>query len=185
MRSISKTIPSGPLVLDASVVFNLLGCQRPDDVLRSIGEVFFIEERTLAEIKRHPIKGMCHKEVLERLVIDGLVRKHRMTPSEYDLYLNLVTGKPAECLDDGESAAIAVAVSLNYTVILDDGKARRIQRERFPSTQVISSLGLFLVAGERGNWSRIDIRNLVVEARTNARMNIVKGEEKLFASLEF
>lgn len=184
MRSTSETIPSGPLVLDASVVFNLLACERPDDVLRSIGEVFFIEERTLAEIKRHPIEGMCHKEVLERLVIGGLVRNHRMTSSEYDLYLNLVTGKPAECLDDGESAAIAVAVSLNYTVILDDGKARRIQRERFPSTQVISSLGLFLAAGERGNWSKIDIRNLVAKARTNARMNIVKGEEKLFASLE-
>lgn len=185
MRSISDTIPKGPLVLDASVVFNLLASQRPDDVLRMIGEVFFIEERTLAEIKRHPIEGMCHKEVLARLVGDGLVHKHRMTQPEYDLYLSLVTGKPAECLDDGESAAIAVAVNSNYSVILDDGKARRIHRERFPSTQVVSSLGLFLAAGERGNWSNDDIRNLVANARAKARMNIVKGEEELFASLNF
>jgi predicted nucleic acid-binding protein len=185
LRSISDAFPNGPLVLDASVVFNLLACRRPDDVLRAIGENSVIEERTLAEIKRHPIEGICHKEVLERLIGEGLVRKHRMASQEYALYLSLVTGNPAECLDDGESAAIAVAVTSNYTVVLDDGKARRIHRERFPSTQVVSSLGLFIAAGERGNWSRIDIRNLVANARTNARMNIVKGEEELFANLNF
>lgn len=183
MHSISDTIPSGPLVLDASVVFNLLACGRPNDVLGAIGEVFIIEERTLAEIKRHPIEGMCHKEVLGRLIKSGFVRAHRMGHAEYDVYLGLVTGKPSDCLDDGESAAIAVAANSGHTIILDDGKARRIRRERFPSIVSISSLGLFLTAGARANWSTAEIREVVNAARENARMNIVKGEEKDFAEL--
>jgi hypothetical protein len=37
--------------------------------------------------------------------------------------------------------------------------------------------------GENGDWSSIDIRNLVANARTNARMNIAKSEVELFANL--
>jgi predicted nucleic acid-binding protein len=181
---LSNDFPDGPLVLDASAIFNLLGCKRPADVLSALAVPCLIEERTLAEIKRHPIPGSCHNEVLSPLLSMGQVRIHRMSAREYDTYLGLVDGKPSESLDDGESAAIAVAASLKHAVILDDGKARRIHLSRFPTIPFASSLRLFIVAGTRSGWPTEQLRELVHAARTNARMNVVKGEEALLSSLE-
>jgi predicted nucleic acid-binding protein len=175
--------PVGPLVLDSSAIFNLLGCGKPVEVVQALGVSCLIEERTLAEIKRHPVSGMCHKEVLSALMQKAKVETYRMSAEEYDLYLTLVSGKPSECLGDGESAAIAAAVFQKRAVILDDGKARRIHGSRFATTPVASSLRMFLAAGKLQRWKTEHIRELIYAAQLNARMNIVKSEAGLFASL--
>lgn len=177
------TFPAGPLVLDASTIFNLLGCGKPVEVVQALQVPCLIEEHTLKEIKRHPIPGLCHKEVLSSLVGNGSVSTYRMSLEAYELYLSLISGKPSECLDDGESAAIATAVSLGYGVMLDDGKARRVHRSRFPATSFASSLRLFLTAGQRSGWNYEDVHRLIFAARANARMNIVTDDKALFASL--
>lgn len=175
--------PSSPLVLDASAVFNLLGSTRPVEVVQALGVDCYIEERTLKEIKRHPIAGLCHKEALASLQGFAGLRICRMSDKEYSIYLELVSGVPSDCLDDGESAAIAYAVEQNKFVILDDGKARRVLRARFPTTSAMSSLQMFMAAGVRAGWEDKKVEELVQAARRNARMNIVKGQELLFASL--
>lgn len=176
--------PTGPLVLDASVIINLLGSGSPAIILAATGVDCIVVEQTLAEITRHPIPGLCHKEILSALGHDGHIQPHRMSSEEYALYLSMIQGPSSESLGDGESAAIAVAVSTKRQVILDDGKARRIHRARFPSAPVASSLQLFVAAGARNNWPVERIRDMVARAMTNARMNIVKGEESLLARLE-
>lgn len=184
MASLNIIFPDSPLVLDASAVFNLLGSTQPVEVVQALGVDCCIEERTLKEIKRHPIAGLCHKEALDGLYRAAGVRICRMSDDEYKLYLSLVSGAPSECLDDGESAAIAYAVSQKQAIILDDGKARRVLQRRFPSTFAASSLRMFLVAGERAGWGTEKLKKLIQAARVNARMNIVKGEETLFTNLQ-
>jgi len=175
--------PIGPLVLDASVIINLLGSGSPETILAATGVDCIVVEQTLAEITRHPIAGLCHKEILSALGHDGHIQLHRMSSEEYALYLSLIQGASSECLDDGESAAIAVAVSTKQAVILDDGKARRIRRERFPSVPVVSSLQLFVAAGVRSGWPLEQVRGVVASAITTAKMNVVKGEEFLLRRL--
>jgi predicted nucleic acid-binding protein len=180
----SDSLWSGPIVLDASAIFNLLGCKKPIDVLQALGVLCIIEERTMAEIIRHPIPGLCHKEVISSLVEKKHVEIYRMSADEYELYLSLVSGKPTECLDDGESAAIAVAVTQKKTVILDDGKARRVFGARFSSASLASSLKLFLAAAERAGWNAGQIHELIQAARLNARMSIMKEEQSLFKNTQ-
>ncbi|MDB5855083.1 MAG: hypothetical protein JWR22_3124 [Herminiimonas sp.] len=183
MTLLDDFFPTGPLVLDASAIFNILGCEKSIEVVRALRVACVIEERTLAEIKRHPIPGFCHEEALFTLTEQAGVQIYRMSSAEYDLYLSLVAGPSSDCLDDGESAAIATAVSKNFAVILDDGKARRVHRGRFPGVPFASSLRLFLAAGSRADWDEDETRDLIAAARMNARMNVVKGEEPLFASV--
>jgi len=175
--------PPGPLILDASVIFNLLGCERPNEVLSALDVDCFIEQRTLAEIKRHPIEGASHKKALSSLQEGGHIHIHRMSTAEYEVYLRLVSGKPSESLGDGESAAIATSLGTAKPAILDDGKARKICNAHFPHLRFSSSLQLFLTAGARAGWPDEHVRSIIRAARKNARMNIVKGEESLFSSL--
>ena len=55
--------------------------------------------------------------------------------AELDLFVDLVGAPMGDGLGDGEAAAIAVAVSRNLDLVIDDRKARRIVRERFSQVQ--------------------------------------------------
>ena len=173
----------GSLMLDASAVFNLLGCKEPESVLRALNIAIFIEQRTLAEIKRHPIPGFCHQEICDALFNEGLIQLHRMSSQEYETYLDLVSANPESSLGDGESAAIAVALNEKRIVILDDKKARRITKEKFPSIVQGSSLQMFVEAGSRAGWSSERTLSLIREARGNARMNIINTEQTILDAL--
>lgn len=183
LNTLVSQFPDGPLVLDASALINLLGCGNPGLVLAALGVRCLIEQRTLAEITRHPVGDISREATLDALLSDGLLYPCRMTSEEYDIYLSLVSGRPSDVLGDGESAAIATACGTGHALILDDRKARRICGARFPGIPVASSLGLFIEAGNRAGWSIVQVRDLVHTAREMARMNVVRGEEPLLAAL--
>ena len=183
MGSLPDALSASAVVLDASAVINLLGSGKAEKCLKGLAIPCLIEERTFAEIKRHPIPGLCHVAALDELERNALLSVHRMTRDEYEIYLSLVSGTATKSLDDGESAAIAIAVMRGCAVVLDDRKARRVHRDRFPSVQMSSSLRLFIAAGERAGWPKERIAEYVEAARRTARMNIVKGEEGLLAAI--
>ena len=106
---LSDHLPKGNAVLDASVIINLLGCGEPARVLSALGCPCIVETRTLREIQRHPEPGRSHETILQDLVSRELLVVVRMTDEEYENYLGYVQGPLASRLDDGESAAIAIA----------------------------------------------------------------------------
>lgn len=120
---------------------------------------------------------------LQPLFDDGCLQLCRMSEQAYDTYLSLVSGAPTESLDDGESAAIAIAVDGFGSVVLDDKKARRILSNRFTESTRGSSLSLFLAAATRANWSMQELRAAITAAREVARMAIVPEERILYAEL--
>jgi N-methylhydantoinase A/oxoprolinase/acetone carboxylase beta subunit len=61
---------------------------------------------------------------------------------ELELFLSLVGQNSADALGDGEAAAIAVAHVRRCAVALDERKARRIMRERYPDTEVVMSVDI-------------------------------------------
>lgn len=176
-------LPAGPLVLDASAVFNILGCGQTRKVFETLRGPCLLEERTRKEIKRHPIPGLCHNGVLEELEAAGLVRFERMTADEYEMYLSLVQGALSTRLGEGESAAIAVASSRRHVIVLDDNKARDIYRQRFGNDACVSSLKLFLSVAHRGTWSVADLQEVIDTAGKNARMAVPKDERGLVEKL--
>ena len=179
MNFLLDEFPKGSLVLDASVIINLLGSGGASDILGALQVQCLVEKRTLEEITRHPIPGLYHEQELTKLQELGLIQVHRMSAEEYRIYLELVSGPSTDNLDDGESAAIAVASCQRLGIVLDERKARRIQCNRFPDLAVTSSLRLFISAGLRGDWPLTRVRDIVYAARNFSRMNIVKSEEFL------
>lgn len=181
------SLPSNPYftgrpILDASVLFNVLATGCPVELLRALGIVCFVEARTAAEIKRMPGEFRESQPLLS-LLNDGCLQIVRMSEQAYQIYLSLVGGASLGTLDDGESAAIALAADGGGCVILDDRKARRIHCSRFPDVPCASSLLLFFEAARRGGMSDEQLRGMLRRARSVGRMAVLKEERSLFEAI--
>ncbi len=120
---------------------------------------------------------------LQPLFEEGYLKLCRMSDVAYETYISLVSGPPTQTLDDGESAAIAVAVDGLGSVVLDDKKARRILSSRFELASPGSSLTLLLAAATRANWTLQELREAITAARIVSRMAVVPDDRSLFSEL--
>lgn len=182
LSSPSSDFPGGPLVLDASVLFNILGTGLSKELLQALGVPCWVEERTAAEVRRMPGQR-TESAPLQPLFEDGSLKLCRMSERAYETYLSLLSGSSTETLDDGESAAIAMAVEGSGSVVLDDKKARRILAARFPGAASGTSLSLIIEAARRAPWSDEKLRDAVTAARDVSRMAVVLQERAIFTEL--
>lgn len=173
----------GQLVLDASAVINLLACGRTTDFINALGMKCVAEERTIREVIRHPIPSKNLEETMDKLFTSNLLTVVRMNDAEYELYTDFVTGNLATALDDGESAAIAIAAHRNLPLVIDDKKARTLFTKRFPAHSYMSSLCMLVVSGQRLGIASSELKASISSARKYARMNVVRGERDLLESL--
>jgi predicted nucleic acid-binding protein len=164
-------LPPGPLILDTSVVINLLGTREMTAIVAGVGYPSIIEERTLREVLRHPIPGTHLEDALSELRSKGLLVEVRMTQSEYETYL-------AVGLGPGESAAIAIAGRAS-SLVLDDRLARRHAAAMTTAPALGSSLTLILTSVYRSGQNAERARALVEAALTNARMGVPRVERSL------
>ena len=178
MTLLSDYLRQGELVLDASVVFNLLGSGEPVGFLRGLGHRCLIEQKTLEEVKRHPIPGKDLAAALSALFMEGILQEVRMTEVEYDTFIRLVHAPLGVRLDDGESAAIAISAR-GAGIVLDEKRARRRVADETPDTVVVSSLRLMLTSAHRQAWSMRRIQDAIQEARLHARMGVPKDDADL------
>lgn len=179
---LSDHLPSGIVVLDASVLINLLGCGEPVAVLAGLGHKCLMEQRTLKEVRRHPIPGVELEPTVRRLLSDSTLEEVRMTDDEYEGYLSLVTGPLGTRLDDGESAALAIAAR-GASLILDERRARKraVSLSNVPS--IASTLRLMFTSGYRQGWDLTRVRDLVASARLHARMGVPREDSFLLEEL--
>jgi predicted nucleic acid-binding protein len=179
---LSSNFPTGPLILDASVLFNVLGSGVAEDILRAIDVPCLVEERTAAEVRRMPGERV-ESSPLSPLFDAGYLQLHRMSAEAYETYLSLVSGLPTETLDDGESAAIALSTGGLGAVVLDDKKARRILSSRFAGVASATSLSFMVEAARRAGWGEQKLRGAITLARTVSRMAVLHHERAMYEQL--
>ena len=172
-------LPAGQLVLDASVLLNVLGCGAIEDVLGALSGPCLVEDKVLGEIQRHPVPSLCHLTALQALIKSGYLARVTMTDAEYALYLSMVQAPLGVRLDAGESATLAIANSRGHAVVMDENKGRRYLAERFPNMEAASSLTLFISATFRFGRDRVFLRNAVLSARNTARMAVPRDQREL------
>lgn len=182
MTWLSDHLPAGQPVLDASVIINLLGTRQPVEVLRGLGHRSLVEERTLKEVRKHPIPDLQAESALAELRTLGLLEVVRMTDDEYDVYLKYVSAPLGKRLDDGESAALAISLR-GACIVLDERKARKRATSDAQGLTVVSSLRLFISSAYRAGWPPGQVRLLVESAKTSARMGVPKEENDLLAKV--
>lgn len=162
------------LIIDASVLINLLGCGAAETVLQSLPRAVSIEKRALAEVLRDPSRNLPAQGKRQLLVDRKLLQVRQPQGDAIECFLELVT-EPHE-LNDGEAATIACAIDLGAVAVLDERKARRIARERFPALPVDSTAGLFRALLEEERIDATQIRAMLLAALQRARMSVPRED---------
>jgi len=124
--------------VDASVLINFLATDRPGKILRSTRRRFWVVPEVVREVQA--ARENCQH--LENLLRLGQVRVAPSSEAHADLFVTLVGAAPPDDMDDGEASTIAHAALAETQVALDERKARRICRERFPQLKIISTVGI-------------------------------------------
>jgi hypothetical protein len=163
---------SGGLVLDTSVVLNILGSGRAETILGALGGRRIVVTVTSREIIRHPLDPKATGNPLEALVAAGLVERAPLPDLALTRFLELTGAASPDDLDDGEAAALAAGEALNLPVALDETKGRRVARERLPGVPLLSSGAVFsdgAVCAALG----ADLADAVFSALVHARMRVL------------
>lgn len=171
------------LVLDASPIFNILGSGSSERVLDALSGLCVVEEHTLKEVIRNPFDNLPAAATIEKLLARGCLRTTRMGGNAYEQYLELVAANSVDALGRGESAALSYANEVRGIVVLDDRKAKRIGKKRFPSCDQWTSIELFRQARKAGAISKREMAKIVQLAISNARMHVLVEERKWLAEL--
>ena len=162
------------LVLDASVLINFLGSGCVEVILRSLPDRILMAEQTFNEVLRDPSGRMPASAQRRALVDQGLITLVPLDHEGNEWFLELVSDP--DRLDDGEAAAVALALMTGAMPVLDERKARRVFRDRFPGRPLESSAGLFRRLSQSGNLTAEVLRDALFGALRKARMSVVAEE---------
>ncbi len=136
-------VGSKGLVLDTNVWINLLATQNVEAVLDALAIPCHAPEQVIAEVRRHPVTGEVFAP--DRHPLRGIGAKievFSLHGSALNLFLDIVAAPAPDALGDGEAAVIAAAASRGLDVVMDDRKARRTIRERFPELRAYWTVDL-------------------------------------------
>jgi predicted nucleic acid-binding protein len=169
------------LILDTSVVLNLVGTGDPRLILKHLREKVCVPPAVLKEVQREP-----HTDgelSLSELIEDGVIVVIECTSEINALALELAGAPSPDDLGDGESFAISCAACLEVKVGIDDQKARRILRAHWPKIVQWFTIDLIALAANHGNLRAAHHAELVYLALRNARMRVPKERRMEIAKL--
>jgi len=161
-----------PLVLDASVLINLIAMDAVAELLRALPGRAIVEEITLLEVLHDPRDGSSARAILDDLFRRGLLQEERMGDSALKTFLSLTGAQPPNDLADGEAATLAHALQHDGAAITDDKKASRIAHTLFPHLKVYCTLDILSSAPAIAALTSDEISLAVYQALIYARMRV-------------
>lgn len=160
------------LILDASVMINLLGSGKEKEVLVALERKPLMIDVTSREIRRHPLRPKEVQDPLQLLVQQNLVQLMPLPTPAASRFVELTGAPDNDGLDDGEAAALAAGDCLNVPVAIDERKGRRIAAARLPHLRLLSSAELFLSPAVVDALAG-DLADAVFSALLHARMRVL------------
>lgn len=181
---LSSIDPNKALVVDASVVINLLACGIPKEILKSFPNLScVVDEIILTELDRGNKNGHSDGDRLRELISDRVVKPVTMTETCWEHFENLVSGNASTTLDDGEAATLAYCASHGTIPVIDEKKANRICKERFPQLTPLCSSELFMIAQNSGEITDTELASALFQALSKARMRVMPHHGKWVVDL--
>jgi predicted nucleic acid-binding protein len=161
------------LVLDTSVVINLIATGCGDEILRALRSPVLVVDVVAYELEGGRSKGRRDAERLTELVDAGLISIAALGEPGLLHFENLVVGAGPETLDDGEAATIAFAIETGARAFVDERKAIRLCGTRFPRVSLGCTVDLFAHQSVRGALGKAKLADAVHLALRDARMRVL------------
>ena len=160
------------LVLDASVIINLLATGAAAEILDSLRLRAIVEETTLQEVLHNPRNGKPARPYLNDLSNKDMLRFETMNADALDIFLDLVGAPIPDDLSDGEAATIAHAATTDRAAVIDERKATRIVKTNYAHLALCSTLDILSCSRVIEALGAASISSAIFDATNYARMRI-------------
>jgi predicted nucleic acid-binding protein len=130
------------LVLDSSVVINVLATGYAPAILKALAVPVVVTDYVVGEIEKGTASGGAESGLLNELIADNVVRMAQIEATALQTFYGLVSGTVSVSLGDGEAATLAFAHGSNSSAIIDERKATRIAGERFGTLRLATTIDL-------------------------------------------
>jgi predicted nucleic acid-binding protein len=158
------------LVLDSSVVINLLATGQSELILRALDMPIMVTENVVREIEAGATSGYQQFHHLMRLIDDGLVQLVKLEGQALQAFFEIASGTASETLGDGEAATLAFAHATDYLAAIDEKKATILASRRFATLRIATTIDILAHASVRGLLGERALADSTVAALRTARM---------------
>lgn len=159
-------------IADASVAINLNATRCIDQIINSLPGKMVITDIAMEEVRAGPLNGRLSIDPITRLIESNAIDVVSLSDIGMEIYANLITGHTTETLDDGEAATIAYAVEGKGLALIDEKKAVRIAKQKFPSLSLASTLDIVAHPDIQQALGTDGLSNAVLNALQDARMGV-------------
>lgn len=157
-----------PLVLDASVLLNLVATQHPRAVLNALGTPIVVAEAA-SEVTHCPRTGRPSSP-LKSLLGQGL-RTADLEDDDAERFVELISAVAPDELADGEAATLAYATRRGYIVATDEPKAHRVLERRF-NVSSLTTVDIYRLLLSSGRLERPFVGDCMFDSLRFARMRV-------------
>lgn len=160
------------IVLDTSVVINLLATGHATSILQALEIPVLITGNVEEEINSGSISGRPEAAELRSLIKGQVLLVRKLEGQASATFIGLVGGPVADSLDDGEAATLAFAHHNGLSAAIDEKKATRIAAERFASLRLITTVDIFAFGPVQTKLGRTALADALFRALSLARMQV-------------
>ncbi len=160
------------LVLDSSVVINLLATSHSNEILRALTIPIIVTENVVDEIERGATTGRGQYELLKTAINDQIVQVKKLDDLALEHFFALVSGRTSDTLGDGEAATLAYAHCNGFSAVIDEKKATRIAVERFNSLRLATTVDVLAHRSVQACLSDLFVAESTFRALRVARMQV-------------
>lgn len=172
MRSTALTDPAARLVADTSAVINLIATGSGGEIIAALPNRVVVVDVVPVELETGRTRGREACDRLHELASLGLLDIVELTDDALTYFEPLVAGPAAETLDDGEAATIAYALAHAGTALIDERKATRICRERFPALRLACTIDVLIHSNVQTRLGLALLGDAVFRALQDGQMRV-------------
>ena len=171
--STTLTDPVARLVADASTVINLIATGSAGDIIAALPNRIAVVDVVLGELETGRARGREAFDRLKELASSGALEIVELGDDALPYFEDLVIGPAVATLDDGEAATIAYALAHSSTALIDERKATRICRERFPNLRLACTIDVLIHGDVQQRLGRALLADAVFRALRDGRMGVL------------
>jgi predicted nucleic acid-binding protein len=164
---------TAPLIVDASAIINLNGTGCATAILSAIPNRIHVTDVVVDELRTDNRSSRDDARMLANLLAGRHVSEVAIASMTGHHFEQLVIGNSLDTLDDGEAATIACAVEMRAVAVIDERKAKRICRDRYPNLLVATTVDMLSLDSVVEALGRERLADATYRALREARMRVL------------
>lgn len=158
------------IVLDASVLINLLATGRAATILANLDRKVLITSQAYSEVLRDPYTERNASETIKPLETANLISRRKLKGRTIRLYKILIS--PAgDALDKGEAATIGFCDEHKLIAVIDERKGKKVADQNSSVPLTVGSLDVLAYKKVIESFSSAEYREALLNAGRLGRMS--------------